>query len=102
MKLVSGNNAALYHVTPKNGTLEPPLVTVAARKFGAPPYALEFVEKEAAEGTTPFAYPYHGSGYGDDANLYFYLPYGKYRMNGKSCTVDETGVHFPGMVIIVK
>ncbi len=102
VKLVSGNNAALYHVTPKNGTLEPPLVTVAARKFGAPPYALEFVEKEAAEGTTPFAYPYHGSGYGDDANLYFYLPYGKYRMNGKSCTVDETGVHFPGMVIIVK
>ena len=48
------------------------------------------------------AYPYHGSGYGDDANLYFYLPYGKYRMNGKSCVVNETGVHFPGMVIIVK
>ena len=69
MKLVSGNNAALYHVTPKNGTLEPPLVKVAARKFGAPPYALEFVEKDVAEGTTPFAYPYHGSGYGDDANL---------------------------------
>ena len=102
VKLVSGNNAALYHVTPKNGTLEPPLVTVAARKFGAPPYALEFVEKDAAEGTTPFAYPYHGSGYGDDANLYFYLPYGKYRMNGKFCTVNETGVHFPGMVVIVK
>ena len=33
---------------------------------------------------------------------YFYLPYGKYRMNGKSCVVNETGVHFPGMVIIVK
>ena len=102
VKLVSGNGAALYHVTPKNGTLEPPLVTVAARKFGAPPYALEFVEKDAAEGTTPFAYPYHGSGYGDDTNLYFYLPYGKYRMNGKSCVVNETGVHFPGMAIIVK
>lgn len=102
VKLVSGNNAALYHVTPKNGTIEPPLVKVAARKFGASPYALEFVEKDAAEGTTPFAYPYHGSVYGDDANLYFYLPHGKYRMNGKFCTVNETGVHFPGMVIIVK
>ena len=102
VKLVSGNNAALYHVTPKNGTLEPPLVTVAARKFGAPPYALEFVEKDAAEGTTPFAYPYHGSGYGDDTNLYFYLPHGKYRLNGRPCMVNETGVHFPGMVIIVK
>ncbi len=102
VKLVSGNNAALYHVTPKNGTLEPPLVKVAARKFGASPYALEFVEKDATEGTTPFAYPYHGSGYGDDANLYFYLPHGKYRLNGKSCVVNETGVHFPGMVIIVK
>ena len=32
VKLVSGNNAALYHVTPKNGTLEPPLVKVAARR----------------------------------------------------------------------
>ena len=102
VKLVSGNNAALYHVTPKNGTLEPPLVKVAARKFGAPPYALEFVEKDAAEGTTPFAYPYHGSGYGDDTNLYFYLPHGKYRLNGRPCMVNETGVHFPGMVIIVK
>ena len=40
---------------------------------------LSFVKKDAAEGTTPFAYPYHGSGYGDDANLYFYLPHGKYR-----------------------
>ena len=102
VKLMSGNNAALYHVTPKNGTLEPPLVTVPARKFGAAPYALEFVERNVAEGATPFAYPYHGSGYGDDTNLYFYLPHGKYRMNGKSCVVNETGVHFPGMVIIVK
>jgi hypothetical protein len=102
VKLVSGNNAALYHVTPKNGTLEPPLVKVAARKFGASPYALEFVEKDAAEGTTPFAYPYHGSGYGDDANLYFYLPYGQYRLNGKFCVVNENGIRFPGLMIIVK
>ena len=49
-----------------------------------------------------FAYPYHGSGYGDDANLYFYLPHVKYRLNGRPCMVNETGVHFPGMVIIVK
>ena len=88
--------------TPKNGTLEPPLVTVPARKFGAAPYALEFVERNVAEGATPFTYPYHGTGYGDDANLYFYLPYGKYRINGNSCTVNETGLHYPGMVIIVK
>lgn len=32
----------------------------------------------------------------------FYLPHGKYRLNGKSCVVNETGVHFPGMAIIVK
>ena len=102
VKLVSGNNAALYHVTPKNGTLEPPLVKVAARKFGAPPYALEFVEKDAAEGATPFAYSYHGAGYADDDSLYFYLPHGKYRMNGRFCVVGEDGVRFPGMVIIVK
>ena len=103
VRLASGNGATtLSHVTPKNGTLEPPLVRVPARKFGAAPYALEFVEKDAAEGATPFTYPYHGSGYGDDANLYFYLPHGKYRLNGKSCVVNETGVHYPGMVIIVK
>lgn len=102
VKLVSGNGAALYHVTPKNGTFEPPLVTVAARKFGTAPYALEFVEKDAAEGATPFTYPYHGAGYTDDDSLYFYLPHGKYRLNGKSCVVNETGVHFPGMMIIFK
>ena len=39
---------------------------------------------------------------GDDANLYFYLPYGKYRVNGNSCVVNETGLHYSGMVIIVK
>jgi hypothetical protein len=102
VKLASGNNAALYHVTPKNGTLEPPLVTVAARKFGAPPYALEFVEKNAAEGGTPFTYPYHGTGYENDGNLYFYLPYGKWLMNGKFCVVNEKGVKFPSMAIIVR
>ena len=102
VKLVSGNNAALYHVTPKNGTLEPPLVRVPARKFGAAPYALEFVEKDAAEGATPFAYPYHGAGYADDDSLYFYLPHGKYRMNGRFCVVNENGIRFPGLMIIVK
>lgn len=102
VKLVSGNNAALYHVTPKNGTLEPPLVRVPARKFGAAPYALEFVEKDAAEGATPFTYPYHGAGYTDDDNLYFYLPYGKYRLNGRFCVVGEDGVRFPGVTIIVR
>lgn len=103
VKLVSGNGATpLYHVAPTNGTFELPLVRVPARKFGAAPYALEFVEKDAAEGATPFTYPYHGAGYADDDSLYFYLPHGKYRMNGKSCVVNETGVHYPGMVIIVK
>ena len=103
VRLVSGNGVAtLYHVTPKNGTLEPPLVKVAARKFGAPPYALEFVEKDAAEGATPFAYSYHGAGYADDDSLYFYLPHGKYRMNGRFCVVGESGVRFPGMTIIVR
>lgn len=103
VKLVSGSGSTtLYHVTPKNGTLEPPLVRVPARKFGAAPYALEFVEKDAAEGATPFTYSYHGAGYGDDDSLYFYMPYGKYLMNGRFCEVAENGVRFSGMTIIVK
>ncbi len=100
--LVSGNGAELYHVTPKSGDLEPPLVTVPAKKFGLPPYALEFVEKDVAADATPLVYTYHGVGHEGDDNLYFYLPYGKYLMNGKFCVVDETGIKFPSMVILVR
>lgn len=102
VKLVSGSDSAVSHVTPKNnGTAVSP-VTVAAGKFGAPPYALEFVQRDVPEGAAPFAYPYHGSGYEDGGRLCFYLPYGSYRVNGRVCEVDEGGISFPGFTVIIR
>ena len=102
VKLVSGSGSPLSHVKPINDSLSLTPVTVSATRFGAPPYKIQFVQKDETQGANPFVYRYNGSGYEGDNNLYFYLPYGNYYVNNTYCTVDENGITFPGFLLLIR